>query len=59
MEIQYTQQWEKHFGRRLQAGRLLQSFFGNTFLSNVLIKLVKPFPKFVAFLIQQTHGKPF
>ncbi|THU33499.1 FAD-binding protein [Niastella caeni] len=59
MEIQYTQQWEKQFGRRLQAGRLLQSFFGSSFLSNVLIKLVKPFPKFVAFLIQQTHGKPF
>lgn len=59
MEIQYTQQWEKHFGRRLQIGRLLQSFFGSTILSNVLIKLVKPFPKFVAFLIQQTHGKPF
>lgn len=59
MEIQYTQQWEKHFGRRLQAGRLLQSFFGSNFLSNLLIKTVKPFPKFVSFLIQQTHGKPF
>jgi flavin-dependent dehydrogenase len=59
METQYTQQWEKHFGSRLQAGRLLQSFFGSSFLSNLLIKTVKPFPKFVAFLIQQTHGKPF
>jgi flavin-dependent dehydrogenase len=59
MEIQYTQQWEKHFGRRLQAGRLLQRFFGSSTLSNLLIKTVKPFPKFVSFLIQQTHGKPF
>lgn len=59
MEIQYTQQWEKHFGRRLQAGRLLQRFFGNTTLSNLLIKTIKPFPGFVSFLIQQTHGKPF
>lgn len=59
MEIQYTQQWEKHFGRRLQAGRFLQSFFGSSFLSNLLIKTVKPFPKLVSFLIQQTHGKPF
>jgi flavin-dependent dehydrogenase len=59
MEIQYTQQWEKQFGRRLQAGRLLQSFFGSSFFSNLLIKTVKPFPKFVSFLIQQTHGKPF
>lgn len=59
MEIQYTQQWEKYFGRRLQAGRWLQRFFGNTRSSNLLIKTVKPFPKFVSFLIQQTHGKPF
>jgi flavin-dependent dehydrogenase len=59
MEIQYTEQWEKHFGRRLQAGRFLQTFFGNSKLSNLLIKTVKPFPKFVSFLIQQTHGKPF
>jgi flavin-dependent dehydrogenase len=56
MEIQYTQQWEKHFSRRLQAGRMLQSFFGSSILSNLLIKT---FPKFVSFLIQQTHGKPF
>lgn len=59
MELQYTQQWEKHFGRRLQAGRLMQRFFGSASLSNFLITTVKPFPKFVAFLIGQTHGKPF
>jgi menaquinone-9 beta-reductase len=59
MELQYTQQWEHHFGRRLQAGRLIQSFFGNTTLSNLLIKTVKPFPKLVSFLIQQTHGQTF
>lgn len=59
MELQYTQQWEKHFGRRLQAGRLIQRFFGSASLSNFLITTVKPFPKFVAFLIGQTHGKPF
>lgn len=59
MEIQYTQQWEKHFSRRLLAGRLLQSFFGSNILSNLLIKTIKPFPRLVSFLIQQTHGKPF
>lgn len=59
MELQYTQQWEKQFGRRLQAGRLIQRFFGSSSLSNFLITVVKPFPKFVAFLIGQTHGKPF
>lgn len=59
MELQYTQQWERHFGRRLQAGRLIQRFFGSAPLSNLLITVVKPFPKFVAYLIGQTHGKPF
>lgn len=59
MELQYTQQWEKHFGRRLQVGRFMQRFFGSASLSNFLITTVKPFPKFVAFLIGQTHGKPF
>lgn len=59
MELQYTQQWEKHFGRRLQAGRFIQRFFGSAPLSNFLITTVKPFPKLVAFLIRQTHGKPF
>ena len=59
MEIQYTQQWEKQFARRLQAGRLIQRFFGSSSLSNFLITTVKPFPKLISYLIQQTHGKPF
>jgi flavin-dependent dehydrogenase len=59
MELQYTQQWEKQFSRRLQAGRLIQRFFGSASLSNLLITTVKPFPKLIRFLIRQTHGKPF
>ncbi len=59
MEQQYTQQWEKQFGRRMQAGRLIQRFFGSPYLSNVLINSVKPFPGFVSYLIRQTHGKTF
>jgi flavin-dependent dehydrogenase len=59
METQYTQQWEKHFGRRLQAGRLIQRFFGSSSLSNFLITSVKPFPRFISYLIRQTHGHPF
>src|SRR5690606_19305595 len=31
MEIQYTQQWEKHFGRRMLAGRVIQYFFGSPY----------------------------
>ena len=59
MEIQYTQQWERHFSRRLQAGRLIQRFFGRQMLSAALIGSLKPFPKLTSFLIRQTHGNPF
>lgn len=59
METQYTQQWEKHFSRRFQAGRFMQRFFGNAALSNFLVTMVRPFPKLVAYLIRQTHGRPF
>lgn len=59
MELQYTQQWERKFGRRLQAGRIIQRFFGNNALSGFLISTVKPFPKFVSWLIRQTHGAPY
>lgn len=59
MEIQYTQQWERHFSRRLQAGRLIQRFFGRQMLSAALIGSLRPFPKLTSFLIRQTHGNPF
>jgi flavin-dependent dehydrogenase len=59
MESHYSQQWEKHFSHRLGAGRLIQGFFGNPILSNLLIKSVKPFPKLVRLLIRQTHGAPY
>jgi flavin-dependent dehydrogenase len=59
LETQYTQQWEKYFGSRLQSGRLIQRFFGSQTLSNFLISSVKPFPKFITYLIRQTHGQPF
>ncbi|RYY26994.1 MAG: FAD-dependent oxidoreductase [Chitinophagaceae bacterium] len=59
METHYGQQWEKHFSHRLGAGRLIQGFFGNATLSNLLIKSVRPFPKLVRLLIRQTHGAPY
>lgn len=59
MEQQYTQQWENKFGRRLIAGRILQRFFGNPYLTNLLLAIVKPFPRFATYLIKLTHGQPF
>ena len=59
LETQYSQQWEKVFGNRLQTGRIIQRFFGDETLSNLLITAAKPFPKFITYLIRQTHGQPF
>ncbi len=59
MEQQYTDAWNRHFGKRLLAGRVIQFFFGNVLLSNFLLRAVKPFPKLVSYLIRQTHGDPY
>ena len=59
MEEQYSRQWQKHFSRRLQVGRWIQRIFGNEWLINGFISIVKRFPKLLDFLIRQTHGKPF
>ena len=59
MEQEYIDKWNACFGKRLLAGRFIQRFFGSAFLSNLLLKTVKPFPKFVSYLIKQTHGQPY
>jgi flavin-dependent dehydrogenase len=59
MEQEYIDAWDRHFSKRLMAGRIIQRFFGNQFLSNLLLKTLKPFPKFVSYLIRQTHGQPY
>ncbi|MBS1948326.1 MAG: FAD-dependent monooxygenase [Bacteroidetes bacterium] len=59
MEQEYADEWNKHFGKRLSAGRLIQRFFGNQFFSSFLIRTVKPFPKLITYLIRQTHGNPY
>lgn len=59
MEQDYTDAWNRCFGKRLLAGRFIQRFFGNEQLSDFLIRFVKPFPKIISFLIRQTHGTPY
>lgn len=59
MEIGYQRQWRLHFSKRLSTGRALQRFFGHTALSNLLISMLKPFPRIVNRLIRATHGKTF
>ena len=59
LEQEYTDRWNRQFGRRLWMGRLLQQWFGSERRTNLLLYSLKPFPKLVSFLIRQTHGQPF
>ncbi len=59
MEETYTSLWQKQFGRRLRAGRLIQKLLSSNSLGNLLISAGKHFPGFVKFLVRQTHGRPF
>jgi flavin-dependent dehydrogenase len=59
LEQEYTDRWNRQFGRRLWMGRLLQRWFSSERRTNLLLYSLKPFPKVVSFLIKQTHGQPF
>jgi menaquinone-9 beta-reductase len=59
MEQEYSNNWQKQFGKRLRTGRIIQGFFGSSLLSNLLISSLKPFPSITRKLISITHGQPF
>jgi len=59
MEEQYSRLWNREFSGRLKMGRRIQSLFGNKWLTNFFISLIKPFPKIIEYLVRRTHGKPF
>jgi flavin-dependent dehydrogenase len=59
MEQEYIDQWRRHFGWRIWAGRQLQSLFGSESLTNKTLHRLRKHPKIVSFLIRQTHGQPF
>ncbi|MEN9570637.1 MAG: hypothetical protein RL172_1868 [Bacteroidota bacterium] len=59
LEATYVQQWKKQFASRLAAGRLIQSFFGKVWITNIFITCMKRMPFLTRWLIRQTHGQPF
>jgi flavin-dependent dehydrogenase len=59
LEQQYVNKWNTLFRQRLQTGRIIQRFFGKEWVTNAFLNSVKPFPKFISYLIRQTHGEPF
>jgi flavin-dependent dehydrogenase len=59
MEEGYSQQWNNLFAHRLKMGRRIQRLFGKNHLTDFFIRISKPFPKLINYLVRQTHGKPF
>ncbi|MES1220911.1 MAG: pyridine nucleotide-disulfide oxidoreductase, partial [Bacteroidota bacterium] len=59
MEEEYQYEWANLFASRLRTGRIVQRFFGSSFLSNMLISILKPFPGAINKIISETHGQPF
>ncbi len=59
MEKLYEQQWHKAFESRLRAGRIIQSLFGKSWLTNFTIQALRYFPSLTGRIIRQTHGEEF
>jgi menaquinone-9 beta-reductase len=56
MEQGYRSEWNTAFGRRLFAGRVIQSLFGKEWITNKTVGILKHFPRVVSGIIRQTHG---
>jgi flavin-dependent dehydrogenase len=59
LELDYEKEWQKQFSSRLKTGRLLQSFFGDVRLSNLIVGMFQLLPFLSQTVIKKTHGQPF
>lgn len=59
MEQSYARVWTNTFEKRLTVGRWVQRFFGKTWMTNLFITMLKPFPFLVRAIVKQTHGERF
>jgi flavin-dependent dehydrogenase len=59
MENRYIHQWNRNFGSRLRAGRIIQKLFGKEYTTNWFVRAIKHFPSIVNKMIEVTHGKEF
>ncbi|MBL0884271.1 MAG: pyridine nucleotide-disulfide oxidoreductase, partial [Chitinophagaceae bacterium] len=59
MEKRYSKAWKRQFSKRLAIGRIVQSFFGNPFVTRIFLSTISKMPKLANWLIRQTHGNSF
>ncbi len=58
LEEQYIKQWNAAFKKRLKMGHLVAFLFNKASFSQLIMCLLKRFPKLLPQIIKQTHGKP-
>ncbi len=56
LEEQYRRQWQRAFGARLAAGRIIQPFFGKEWLTGGVLALLRHSPALTRGIIGLTHG---
>lgn len=59
MENNYEKKRKKVFGKRIKAGRIIQSLFGKKAMTNIFIGLMKRSKRMTNKLIDLTHGEDF
>ena len=58
LETAYSQQWNAAFKKRINTGRILQSFFGKDNLARAIMYGLTHVPGMLPAIIRQTHGNP-
>jgi menaquinone-9 beta-reductase len=58
LEKAYSQQWNAMFKKRINTGRILQSFFGKDNLARAIMYGLTHIPGLLPSIIKQTHGMP-
>lgn len=58
LEVNYTNQWNSNFKKRLKTGRRLGNLLQEEKLAHFVLKLILIFPFILPILIKKTHGKP-
>jgi len=56
IEAAYAAKWQRQFGKRLKAGRMLQAMFGHPGLTNITLPALGAITPLKNYLISATHG---
>ncbi len=51
--------WDNTFLKRIRNGQRLQNFFSSKHISDLVMRVINPFPKIKSRLIEFSNGVPF